>query len=144
VLLLLAAACATSSGKGGKEAAPQACERGLCAKIVEHETPYRIVVELTAPPNASLHNAYVAEPGVAACRGGRALHSVGSDAGTKVHGPSPLPSSARLTLMFDVAFTSGTGLDLDVRSPDGMICLRVPFATTVTDAGAPAPEGGRG
>jgi hypothetical protein len=120
---------------------PEVCERGLCARIVERETSMEIVVDVTAPANVSLHNAWVAETGAAACRGGRALHTVATDGGTLMHGPLPLPASTRLKLMFGIAFTSGTSLDLDVRSPDGIVCLRVPFAPAAADAGAARIDG---
>jgi hypothetical protein len=141
LLALGSAGCATPGAKG--DASPMICDRGLCAKIVERELSNEIVVEVSAPAQASLHNAWVAEPGVAACRGGRALNAVATDAGVRVSGPLPLEAASRLTLTFTLKFSSGSSLDLDVRSPAGPICLRMPFDAAVNDGGR-SDNGGHG
>lgn len=138
---LSAAACATS---GAKNATPTTiCNGELCATIIERELSNTIVVEVKAPAGASLHNAWVAEPGIAACRGGRALNATATDAGVRLNGPLALEPSSRLTLTFTSRFTTGVSLDLDVRSPDGRTCLRVPFTAVASDGGHDG-EGGHG
>jgi hypothetical protein len=140
-------ACATAGSGAPPPRSPATCERGLCATIVERSLSNRIVVDVAgAPEGAALHNAWVAEPGVAPCRGGRALHSVAGDAGVRMHGPLALPvENARFTMSFTSALSDGTSLDLDVRSPSGVTCLRVPLQPEAADGGAPPEgDGGRG
>jgi hypothetical protein len=127
-------ACATS---GASAPGPAACERGVCARLVRREPlSMRVVVELTAPANASLHNAWVVEGAGPRCRGGRALNAVETDAGVRTNGPLSLSGRVRLTLTFAPQFRAGDALDLDVRFPDGPACLRLPFGTA-----SPAPSG---
>lgn len=141
VLCLLAAACATSSG-GGDKRGPTVCDRGFCATIVDRELSNRVNVDVSVPAKASLHNAWVAEPGVAPCRGGRSLNSVGTDAGVSTAGPLSLEGTARLQMSFTNALTTGSSLDLDVRAPDGPVCLRVPFESPAVAASGPDGGGG--
>jgi hypothetical protein len=139
---LLGLACATS-GAADKNAGSPSCERGVCARIIERSLSNRIEVELTAPASASLHNAWVAEPGVLPCRGGRTLNAVSTDAGVRVSGPLAIAGATRVVMTFTLRFSDGSALDLDVRSPEGAICLRVPFAAAAGDGG-PVGDGGRG
>jgi hypothetical protein len=139
--MIAAIACATS---GGVEKGKATCERGLCAKLVEKKAGV-FTVEVTAPAQASLHNAWVAAAGGQPCRGGDALNSVGDDAGVRTSGPLPLEGTARLRLAFASALPSGDVLDLDVRFPEGPVCLRLPLrpAPPSSDGGA-GTEGGGG
>jgi hypothetical protein len=133
-----AAACATS---GAKQGGATICNGDLCATIVERELSNKIVVDVKAPAGASLHNAWVAEPGSGACRGGRALNAATTDAGVHLNGPLLLPPSSRLTLTFTSKLSTGVSLDLDVRSPGGMTCLRVPFTAAASDGGRGGEKG---
>ena len=56
-------------GKGNAAARGPDLPARLCATIVERELSNKIVVDVSAPEGASLHNAWIAEPGVAPCRG---------------------------------------------------------------------------
>ena len=123
--MLVVATCATS-GVAQAPARLPTCAGGVCARVVKAEVNYRLTVEVTAPPRATLHNAWLVDGAGAACRGGRALNAVQTDAGLALHGPLPIDGTRRLSLAFEVGFGSGTWLDLDVRSPDGSVCLRVP------------------
>jgi hypothetical protein len=127
-------ACATS---GAVPPGPPKCERGVCAKLIER-TFGRMIVEVTAPAHASLHNAWLAGAGGRPCRGGDALNSVDDDAGVRTNGPLPLEGTERLKLAFAPLFPSVDVLDLDVRLPGGPVCLRLPLKA------APASDGGGG
>ncbi len=132
------AACATS---GGGDKAKPICARGLCAKLVEN-TGHTVVVEVTAPAKASLHNAWIAGAGGAPCRGGDALNAVDDDAGVRTSGPLPLEGTERLKLAFDLVLVSGDVLDLDLRFPEGPVCLRVPLRPSATSDGGAERDGG--
>jgi hypothetical protein len=126
-------ACVTSGTSGS---GASTCERGVCAKVVRRETfSTRIFVELSAPANASLHNAWVVNGPGPRCRGGHALNAVALDGGIRTNGPLSLSGTESLLLTFAPEFHSGEALDLDVRFPDGPVCLRLPFRTS-----APTPS----
>jgi hypothetical protein len=134
----LGVSCATPGASGSA-----ACERGVCAKLVRRETfSTRIFVELSAPANAALHNAWVVEGPGPRCRGGRALNAVEIDGGVRTSGPLSLSGTERLLLTFAPQLHSGEALDLDVRFPDGLVCVRLPFGTaSPATAGADAGHG---
>jgi hypothetical protein len=140
VAALVLATCATS---GGGDKVKATCERGLCAKLVER-TALGFVVEMTAPAHASLHNAWLAGAGGSPCRGGEALNSVADDAGVRTSGPLPLEGTERLRLAFDSVFLSGEALDLDVRFPDGLVCLRLPLKPSPPSDGGTRRDGDGG
>ncbi|HTA20930.1 MAG TPA: hypothetical protein VK989_16665, partial [Polyangia bacterium] len=71
-LMLVVATCATS-GVAQAPARLPTCAGGVCARVVKAEVNYRLTVEVTAPPRATLHNAWLVDGAGAACRGGRAL-----------------------------------------------------------------------
>jgi hypothetical protein len=132
--------CATSRSSGPISSA---CERGVCARLISRRAlASGFVVEISAPANAALHNAWVVDGPGEPCRGGRALNAVETDAGVRTSGPLLLPGPVRLSLTFLSAFKAAAALDLDVRFPEGPVCLRLPLRTaTTTDA---APSGGDG
>ena len=134
-VLFVVATCATSGGDKAT-ARPPTCAGGVCARVVKAAVSFRLTVEVIAPPRTVLHNAWLVDGAGAACRGGRALNAVQTDAGLALHGPLPLEGTRRLSLAFEVAIGAGSWLDLDVRSPEGNVCLRLPLgAAARADAG---------
>ncbi|HEX4406607.1 MAG TPA: hypothetical protein VH560_17330 [Polyangia bacterium] len=131
---LLAFACATTQREAAKS--PTVCDRGLCARIVSRELTNVVELEVAAPPNVALFNAWVAVSDGPPCRGGRALNAVGARGGVRMKGPLPLVAQQKLKLAFTLTLSSGRFLDLDVRGPAESICLRLPVdASPAADAG---------
>jgi hypothetical protein len=136
-------ACATAGGVAGPAKVEATCERGVCARIVARIFTTDIDVEISAPAGVALHNAWIVDSAGPACRGGRSLNAVGTDAGARINGPLPLEPEQQLKLTFALRLTSGRFLDLDVRGPDGPICLRLPVEPSpASDAGVAAEAGG--
>jgi hypothetical protein len=131
----LAFACATTQREAAKS--PTVCDHGLCARIVSHELTNVVELEIVAPPNVALFNAWVAASDAPPCRGGRALNAVGARGGVRTKGPLSLAAEQTLKLAFTLGLSSGRFLDLDVRGSMESICLRVPVeAPPAADAGA--------
>jgi hypothetical protein len=132
-----AVTCATLRSS---ETRPPVCASGLCATLIEGDA-HHFVVDVTAPADARLHDAWIAPARGAPCRGGRSLNAVATDAGVQLSGPLPLGGTQRLALSFEVAFRMGASLDLDVRLPAGPVCLRLPLAPPPRPDVVPGDDG---